>query len=191
MNELSLWLHHAKGRFSEWHSLWKLTLIHVGIRGTLTEEDDDRLNGVMTAGDMAFDLPDKVVAFLVEMFMSLIRMTTNGDWEVNAMAELDKVDFEPLADRVLVLRDANTRTAGGVLLPDSQKKKVTRGVVLAVGPGKLSSTGERLPMHVKVGDRVLFGHYAAYECSINGKEYLVMSQDDILGIDRTGTSTVL
>lgn len=104
---------------------------------------------------------------------------------------IESVDFQPLSDRVLVIRDSNTKTAGGVLLPDSQKKKVTRGVVVAVGPGKVTNTGERLPMNVKVGDRVLFGHFAAYECSINGKEYLVMSQDDILGIDKTGTSTVL
>lgn len=172
--------------------------MHIASRGTLTDDDDERLNGLLTAGDIAATLPDKCVELLLAMVRSLFRMSLSGgcepcfDGKGELMSQgIESVDFQPLSDRVLVIRDSNTKTAGGVLLPDSQKKKVTRGVVVAVGPGKVTNTGERLPMNVKVGDRVLFGHFAAYECSINGKEYLVMSQDDILGIDKTGTSTVL
>ena len=86
--------------------------------------------------------------------------------------------IKPLADRVLVEpKAAETKTAGGLIIPDNAKEKPQEGTVLAVGPGKKDE-----PMEVKVGDKVLYGKYAGTEVSVEGKDYLIMKQSDILAI---------
>jgi chaperonin GroES len=90
---------------------------------------------------------------------------------------------KPLNDRVLVQRiEEMTVTKGGIYIPDTAKEKPIEGRIVAVGPGKMSDTGNRMPLHVKEGDRVLFSKYAGSEIKIEGEEYLMMREDDILGI---------
>lgn len=94
-----------------------------------------------------------------------------------------KVNLRPLGDRVLVQRiEAEDKTAGGILLPDSAKEKPKEGKVISVGEGKLLENGERSTFSVKAGDRVLFSSYAGTDVKIEGTEYLIMREDDILGI---------
>ncbi len=90
---------------------------------------------------------------------------------------------KPLNDRVLVQRiEEMTMTKGGIYIPDTAKEKPIEGRIKAVGPGKMSDTGNRMPLHVKEGDRVLFSKYAGSEIKIEGEEYLMMREDDILAI---------
>ena len=93
------------------------------------------------------------------------------------------MQFRPLHDRILVRRtDEDEKTAGGIIIPDTAKEKPQQGEVVAVGPGARSEAGELLPLDVKVGDRVLFGKYAGSEVTIDGKEYSIMKESDILGV---------
>ena len=88
------------------------------------------------------------------------------------------VNVKPLADRVLVeAAEAETKTAGGIIIPDTAKEKPMKGKVIAVGPGKKDE-----PTTVKVGDSVLYGKYAGTEILVNGKEYLIMKESDIYAI---------
>jgi chaperonin GroES len=89
----------------------------------------------------------------------------------------------PLNDNILVERvEAETKTAGGIMLPDSAKEKPKQGKVLELGEGKVLDSGKRQAFQVKKGDRVLFTSYAGSEIKVNGKEYLIMNEDDILAI---------
>jgi chaperonin GroES len=89
----------------------------------------------------------------------------------------------PLNDKIVVKRlEAEEKTAGGILLPDTAKEKPKQGKVLSVGDGRLLDTGKRAPFQVKEGDRVLFTSYAGNEVSLDGEEYLIMSEDDILAV---------
>ncbi len=89
--------------------------------------------------------------------------------------------IRPLDDRVLIEPlEAEEKTAGGILLPDTAKEKPQRGKIVAVGPGKLRDNGERTPLSVKIGDEVLFGRYAGSEIKQGDKEYKVMRESDIL-----------
>jgi len=91
--------------------------------------------------------------------------------------------IKPLGDRVLVKRvEAQEKTKGGIVLPDTAKEKPKEGIVEAVGEGKVLENGERSKLQVKKGDRVLFSSYAGTEIRIGGEEYLVMSEDEILAI---------
>jgi len=91
--------------------------------------------------------------------------------------------IKPLRDRILVIRvEEEKKTKGGILIPDTAKEKPQEGKVIAVGPGKVNEKGERIPLDVKKGDRVLFGKYAGNEIKIDGVEHLIMGEDDILGI---------
>lgn len=90
--------------------------------------------------------------------------------------------LKPLADRVLVEVDVEeSKTAGGILIPDTAQKKSQKGTVLAVGPGKVLDNGERLPIDVAVGDRVLFAKYSGVDIEENGKKMLLLSERDVLG----------
>jgi len=90
---------------------------------------------------------------------------------------------KPLNDRVLVKRLEETQmTKGGIFIPDTAKEKPIEGRIMAVGAGKISERGERLPLTVKEGDRVLFGKYAGTEIKLEGEEYLMMREEDILAI---------
>ena len=92
--------------------------------------------------------------------------------------------LRPLADRVIVKRLPNeTTTAGGIVIPDNAAEKPDQGEVLAVGPGRFDKTGkERLPMNVKVCDRVLFGKYSGQTVKVDGDELLVMKEDDLFAV---------
>lgn len=92
-----------------------------------------------------------------------------------------KVTVRPLDDRIVVeALEAEETTAGGILLPDNAKQKPQRGKVVAVGPGKLSDNGSRTAVAVVVGDEVLFGRYAGNEVEVNGREFKIMRENDIL-----------
>ena len=98
-------------------------------------------------------------------------------------------EIRPLHDRVIVRRiDSNeTKTSGGLFIPDSAKEKPQEGEVVAVGKGKVLENGSRLDPDVKAGDRVLFGKYSGTEVKLDGEEYLIMREDEILGvIERAG-----
>lgn len=91
--------------------------------------------------------------------------------------------IRPLQDRVLVQRiDEEEKTKGGIIIPDSAKEKPMEGKVIAVGPGKLTEDGKLIKLDVKVDDRVLFSKYAGNEIKVDGTEYLIMREDDILGV---------
>ena len=90
--------------------------------------------------------------------------------------------LKPLADRVLVKVEEETKTMGGILLPDTAQKKSQKGVVVAVGSGKMTEEGKRLPLEVKEGDEVLFAKYSGTELEDKGEKYLLLSERDILAI---------
>ena len=89
----------------------------------------------------------------------------------------------PLNEKIVVQRmEAEDKTAGGIILPDNAKEKPKQGKILSLGEGKVLENGKRAPFQVKVGDKVLFTSYAGSEVTVDGKEYLVMCEDDILAI---------
>ncbi|MBN8968006.1 MAG: co-chaperone GroES [Rhizobiales bacterium] len=91
--------------------------------------------------------------------------------------------FRPLHDRVVVKRiDAEEKTAGGIIIPDSAKEKPSQGEILSVGPGGRDETGKLIPIDLKVGDIVLFGKWSGTEVKIDGQEVLIMKESDILGV---------
>ena len=91
--------------------------------------------------------------------------------------------FRPLHDRVVVKRiDAEEKTAGGIIIPDTAKEKPQQGEAIAVGPGGRDETGKLIPLDVKAGDRVLFGKWSGTEVKIDGVEYLIMKESDIMGV---------
>ena len=91
--------------------------------------------------------------------------------------------IKPLADRVVVKpQEAEEKTASGIILPDTAKEKPQMGEVVAVGPGKISDSGNTVAMTVNVGDTVLYGKYSGTEVKVEGQEYLIMKEDDILGV---------
>ena len=93
------------------------------------------------------------------------------------------MNLRPLQDRIIVKRlEEETMTAGGIFIPETAKEKPQKGEVIAVGKGKKTEDGKVVPVDVKKGDKVLFGKYAGTEIKIDGQEYLIMREDDILGI---------
>lgn len=96
---------------------------------------------------------------------------------------MSKINLKPLADRIVVKpAEAEEKTAGGIILPDTAKEKPVEGTVVAAGPGKVADDGKVIKMEVKVGDRVLYGKYSGTEVTINGEEYLIMRESDVFGI---------
>lgn len=91
--------------------------------------------------------------------------------------------LRPLQDRILVQRvEEETTTKGGIIIPDTAKEKPAEGKVIAVGNGKVGDDGKRIALEIKKGDRILFGKYAGTEVKIEGEEYLIMREDDVLGV---------
>ena len=91
--------------------------------------------------------------------------------------------IKPLADRVVVKpAEAEEKTSGGIILPDTAKEKPQEGTIVAAGPGKVSDNGTKVPMEVKTGDKILYGKYSGTEVTIGDREYLIMREDDILAI---------
>src|SRR4051812_9888389 len=94
--------------------------------------------------------------------------------------------FRPLHDRVVVRRiEAEEKTAGGIIIPDTAKEKPQEGEVVAAGPGARNEAGELVPLDVKTGDRILFGKWSGTEVKIDGEDLLIMKETDILGIVET------
>ena len=93
------------------------------------------------------------------------------------------MNIRPLHDRIIVERlEEETTRAAGIIIPDSAKEKPQQGIVKAVGKGKVTEEGKVMPLDVKVGDKVLFGKYAGTDIKLDGKEYLMMREDDVLGV---------
>ena len=91
--------------------------------------------------------------------------------------------FKPLHDRVVIKRvEEETKTKGGLIIPDTAKEKPMQGEVLAVGPGARNEDGDLIPMGVKVGDRVLFGKWSGTEVKLDGEDLLIMKESDIMGV---------
>jgi chaperonin GroES len=91
--------------------------------------------------------------------------------------------FRPLHDRVVVRRiESEDRTAGGIIIPDTAKEKPQEGEIVAVGPGGRDESGKLIPLDVKAGDRILFGKWSGTEVKIDGAEYLIMKESDVMGI---------
>lgn len=91
--------------------------------------------------------------------------------------------IRPLNDRIFVQRvDEEEKTAGGIIIPDKAREKPVEGTIVSVGPGKLNDAGERLPLQVKEGDTVLFSKYGGTDVKIDGNNYLIMREDDVLGV---------
>ena len=99
------------------------------------------------------------------------------------MTQTRHTTLHPLHDRVLVKRiEEDQARRGGIIIPDSAKEKPQEGKVIAVGTGRVTEDGKTLPLTVKAGDRILFGKYSGSEVTIDGTEYLIMKEEDILGI---------
>jgi chaperonin GroES len=99
------------------------------------------------------------------------------------MATTSKTKLRPLHDRILVKRiEEEEVRRGGIIIPDTAKEKPQEGKVIAVGNGKVSEDGKKIPLDVKAGDRVLFGKYSGSEVKIDDEEYLILREDDVLGV---------
>src|SRR6476660_9500810 len=98
------------------------------------------------------------------------------------LREID-MKFRPLHDRVVVTRiDAEDKTAGGIIIPDTAKEKPSEGEIIAIGPGGRDENGKLVPIDLKTGDRVLFGKWSGTEVKIDGVDYLIMKESDIMGV---------
>ena len=106
------------------------------------------------------------------------------NWEIPfCNSEVEAMKFRPLHDRVVVRRiEEDTKTAGGIIIPDTAKEKPMQGEIIAVGPGARDESGKLVPLDVKKGDRVLFGKWSGTEVKIDGEELLIMKESDILGV---------
>ena len=93
------------------------------------------------------------------------------------------INVHPLSDRILIKRlEEEEMKRGGIIIPDTAKEKPQQGEVMAVGPGRYDENGKRIPMEVKKGDRILMGKYSGTEVKIDGGEYVILREDDVLGI---------
>jgi chaperonin GroES len=93
------------------------------------------------------------------------------------------MNFRPLHDRIVLKRiDAEDKTAGGIIIPDTAKEKPSQGEIVAVGPGGRDEAGNLIPIDLKVGDRVLFGKWSGTEVKLNGQDLLIMKESDIMGV---------
>ncbi len=93
------------------------------------------------------------------------------------------MNVKPLADRIILRPlEAEQKTAGGIIIPDAAKEKPQKGEIVAVGPGKFADNGQKIEMSLKNGDKVLYGKYSGTEVSIDGQDYLIMKESDVLAI---------
>jgi len=106
-----------------------------------------------------------------------------GGTDIMPQAKRTTLTLQPLHDRVLIKRiEEEQARRGGIIIPDTAKEKPQEGKVIAVGKGKVSEAGKKTPLDVKAGDRVLFGKYSGSEVKLDGEEYLIMKEEDVLGI---------
>ena len=102
-----------------------------------------------------------------------------------------KMKFRPLHDRVIVQRlDEGEQKVGGIIIPDTAKEKPQQGKVIAAGNGKAKDDGKRLPLDVKAGDLILFGKYSGQEIKLDGEEFIIMREDEVLGVIESGAAAV-
>ena len=100
------------------------------------------------------------------------------------------MDVRPLHDRIIVRRlEEGEQKSGGIIIPDSAKEKPQRGTVIAAGNGKVNDDGKRVPLDVKAGDLILFGKYTSQEVKLDGEEYLIMREDEVLAVIDDGAAT--
>ena len=100
-----------------------------------------------------------------------------------AKATASEIKVRPLHDRILVRRvQEDEKTAGGIIIPESAKEKPQRGEVVAAGKGRVTEDGKTLPLEVRAGDTILFGKYSGTELKLNGHDYLMMREEDVLGV---------
>ena len=100
------------------------------------------------------------------------------------------MDIRPLHDRLIVRRlDEGEQKVGGIIIPDSAKEKPQQGEVIAAGVGALNKEGKRVPLDVKAGDRILFGKYTSQEVKLDGEEYLIMREDEVLAVINDAAAT--
>ncbi len=93
------------------------------------------------------------------------------------------MNVKPLADRIIILPlEAEQKTAGGIIIPDAAKEKPQKGEVVAVGPGRVADNGSKIELTLKTGDKVLYGKYSGTEVAIDGKDYLIMKESDVLAV---------
>ena len=96
---------------------------------------------------------------------------------------MSKINLNPLADRVVIQpKEAEEKTSGGIILPDTVKEKPVEGTIVAAGPGKVADNGELVKIDIKVGDKVLYGKYSGTEVTLGGEEYLIMRESDIFAV---------
>jgi chaperonin GroES len=106
-----------------------------------------------------------------------------GSMTIRVLEMEECMQFRPLHDRVVVKRiDAEEKTAGGIIIPDTAKEKPQQGEVIAVGPGGRDETGKLIPIDLRVGDHVLFGKWSGTEVKLDGVEYLIMKESDVMGV---------
>jgi chaperonin GroES len=111
------------------------------------------------------------------------RQQTHQQTKASRGTVMAKTKFRPLHDRVVVKRiDAEEKTKGGIIIPDTAKEKPSQGEVTAVGPGGRDEAGKLIPIDLKVGDRVLFGKWSGTEVKLDGEELLIMKESDIMGV---------
>jgi chaperonin GroES len=114
----------------------------------------------------------------IKLFQSNAKAAQRGDEVIMA-----KLKFRPLHDRVVVKRiEAEEKTKGGIIIPDTAKEKPQEGEVVAVGPGGRDEAGKLIPIDLKAGDRVLFGKWSGTEVKIDGEDLLIMKESDIMGV---------
>ena len=106
-----------------------------------------------------------------------------GHWFVKAFDKEEAMKFRPLHDRVVVKRiEAEEKTKGGIIIPDTAKEKPQEGEVVAAGPGGRDESGKLVPIDLKVGDRILFGKWSGTEIKLDGKEFKILNSDDVLAV---------
>jgi len=117
------------------------------------------------------------------LFLSDYLEITQGGSYMTRILIGEFMKFKPLHDRVLIeVLDSSEKTAGGIIIPDTAQEKPQEGKVVAIGGGAKTEDGKKIPMDVKVGDKVLFGKWSGTEVKIDGKEYSIMKESDIMGI---------
>jgi len=96
---------------------------------------------------------------------------------------MSKMQLKPLGDRIVVEQlEAEAKTKGGIIIPDTAKEKPQEGKVIAIGKGRVDNNGKLIPMEVKVGDKVLYGKYAGTEITLDGNEYMILREEDVLAV---------
>jgi chaperonin GroES len=110
-------------------------------------------------------------------------------WQISLNILEDTMKFRPLHDRVVVKRiDAEEKTKGGIIIPDTAQEKPSQGEIIAVGPGGRDEAGKLIPIDLKVGDTVLFGKWSGTEVKIDGQDLLIMKESDIMGVIESGAA---